>query len=231
MSNNIFQRPPHLPLIAPSILAADFGRLAEEASDAQRIGADLLHVDVMDGNFVPNLTMGPDIVMALRRACSLMLDVHLMVSDPQDFIKPFVDAGAGSITFHIEAPGLKQFGAVDLIHRIQDHGLTAGICLNPETPPESLSGVLPVVDLVLVMSVHPGFTGQGFIPETLEKVRWLRHRLATHQRLAIDGGIGIRTAHDALEAGADVLVAGAAIFREKDRAEAVRLLRGDYPRG
>ncbi len=228
--NSIFLRPPHLPLVAPSILAADFGRLAEEAADVEQAGADLLHVDIMDGHFVPNLTMGPDIVLALAKACRLMQDVHLMVTDPQDFVKPFIEAGAGNITFHIEAPGLTRFSAVDLIKRIHDLGATAGISLNPATPPEAVNAVLKEVDLVLVMSVHPGFTGQSFMPEVLNKVRTLKKDREPRQRLSIDGGIGIRTAHDALEAGADVLVAGAAVFRASQRSSTIQLLRGDYPR-
>ena len=228
MATEIFKRPPHLPLIAPSILAADFAKLGEEAADAERCGADLLHVDIMDGHFVPNLTMGPDIVMALRKSCGLVMDVHLMVSEPWQFIEPFCQAGAGNLTFHIEVvPGEL---AVDLVKRIHDLGCTAGVSLNPDTPVETLKAVLGIADMILVMSVHPGFTGQQFMPEVLDKVKWLRHELRPDQRLEIDGGIGIRTAHQALSAGADVLVAGAAVFRNPERAETIKLLRGDYPR-
>ena len=230
MKSNVFLKPPHLPLVAPSVLAADFGRIAEEIMDAERCGADLFHVDIMDGHFVPNLTMGPDMVQAIGRATTLMQDVHLMVEHPQDFVKPFLDAGAGNLTFHIEAPGLKEFGALDLIDRIHDGGATAGVALNPETPVEAIDALLSQVDMVLIMSVHPGFTGQTFISDVLEKVRWFRNRLGPKQRLEIDGGISIRTAHDALEAGADVLVAGAAVFRSSDRKGTIANLRGDYPR-
>jgi ribulose-phosphate 3-epimerase len=228
MNENVFQHPPHLPLIAPSILAADFGRLADEARDVERHGADLLHVDIMDGHFVPNLTMGPDIVMALAKASRLMQDVHLMVSNPDEHIESFCKAGAKNLTFHIEVRGGD--AAVDLIKRIHDLGCSAGVSLNPGTPVELLDPVIPHADMILVMSVVPGFTGQQFMPEVLNKVRFLRHELKPSQRLEIDGGIGIRTAHQALEAGADVLVAGAAIFRNPERAQTIKLLRGDYPK-
>ena len=228
MPENVFKHPPHLPLIAPSILASDFAKIGAEAADIEKCGADLLHVDIMDGHFVPNLTMGPDIVMAIARSCTLMQDIHLMVTNPENFVESFCKAGAGSLTFHIEVtPGQK---AVDLIKKIHDLGCTAGVSLNPQTPVESLTDVLAVADLILVMSVHPGFTGQSFMPEVLSKVRFLRNELGPHQRLQIDGGIGIRTAHQALEAGADVLVAGAAVFRNPERASTIRLLRGDYPK-
>jgi ribulose-phosphate 3-epimerase len=225
---NVFVHPPHLPLIAPSILAADFAKLGAEAADVERCGADLLHVDIMDGHFVPNLTMGPDIVMALARSCGLMLDVHLMVSNPDEHIEAFAKAGAKNLTFHIEVR--QGASAVDMIQRIHDLGCTAGVSLNPATPVETLAPILKLADIILVMSVVPGFTGQGFMPEVLDKVRYLRQALGAQQRLEIDGGIGIRTAHEALEAGADVLVAGAAVFRNPQRAQTIKLLRGDYPK-
>jgi ribulose-phosphate 3-epimerase len=228
MNTNVLQHPPHLPLIAPSILAADFARLGEEAADVEKNGADLLHVDIMDGHFVPNLTMGPDIVMALARSCRLMPDVHLMVSNPDEHIEAFCAAGARNLTFHIEVRNGSS--AVDLIKRIHDLGCSAGVSLNPATPVETLEPIMDLVDMILVMSVVPGFTGQQFMPEVLAKVRFLRHELKPTQRLEIDGGIGIRTAHQALEAGADVLVAGAAIFRNPERAQTIKLLRGDYPK-
>jgi ribulose-phosphate 3-epimerase len=224
----VLRKPPHLPLIAASVLAADFARLGAEASDVEAAGADMLHVDIMDGHFVPNLTMGPDVVMALARHSTLPQDVHLMVSEPERFVEPFIKAGASNTTFHIEvAAGDK---ALDLIKRIHDLGGTAGVSLNPATPVETLKPIMAHADMILVMSVVPGFTGQSFMPEVLSKVRWLRNKLGPQQRLEIDGGIGVRTAHQALEAGADVLVAGAAIFRYPERPTTIKLLRGDYPK-
>ncbi len=228
MNPNVFQHPPHLPLIAPSILAADFARLGAEAADVEKAGADLLHVDIMDGHFVPNLTMGPDIVQALARSCGLMQDVHLMVSNPDEHIDLFAKAGAKSLTFHIEVRNGD--AAIDMIKRIHDLGCTAGVSLNPATEVTDLKPVLALADMILVMSVVPGFTGQVFMPEVLKKVKYLHDQLGPHQRLQIDGGIGIRTAHQALEAGADVLVAGAAVFRNPERAQTIKLLRGDYPK-
>ena len=228
MPENVFKHPPHLPLIAPSVLAADFAKIGAEVADVEKAGADLLHIDVMDGHFVPNFTMGPDMVMAVARSCGLMQDVHLMVTNPENFVENFCKAGALNLTFHIEVKPGKQ--AVDMVKRIHDLGCTAGVSLNPQTPVEDLGEVMGVADVILVMSVHPGFTGQQFMPEVLDKVRFLRHELGPHQRLEIDGGIGIRTAHQALEAGADVLVAGAAVFRNPERASTIRLLRGDYPK-
>src|SRR5947209_4158328 len=175
MPENVFKHPPHLPLIAPSVLASDFAKVGAEVADVEKAGADLLHIDVMDGHFVPNFTMGPDVVMAVARSCGLMQDVHLMVSNPENFVESFCKAGALNLTFHIEVrPGQQ---AVDLIKKIHDLGCTAGVSLNPQTPVESLADVMNLADVILVMSVHPGFTGQQFMPEVLSKVRFLRHEL------------------------------------------------------
>lgn len=212
-------------LIAPSLLSADFAHLAQEVTEVERAGADWLHVDVMDGHFVPNLTIGPLVVSALRPHTRLPLDCHLMVQNPEKWIGPFAKAGAASITIHVETSrDLKR----DLL-AIRSLGLRAGISLNPATPVTELHAWLPYVDLVLVMSVQPGFGGQKFQESALEKVKELaalRARDGLGFLIEIDGGIGPQEAKLAVAAGSDVLVAGSAIFGQSDRAKAISALRG-----
>jgi len=219
---------PDMPLIAPSILAADFANLADDASASLEAGGDLLHVDIMDGHFVPNLSMGPAVVESLRRALhESYLDVHLMVSDPGAYFKPFADAGANLLSFHIEVCESEQH-ARDLCGIIQDLGVHTGIVINPPTDVERVLPVVDAFDLVLVMSVNPGFGGQAFIPEVLEKGRQIAPLLNDNQRLEIDGGIGLETAGLAREAGFDLLIAGSAIYgKPRDQwVEIIRTLRG-----
>ncbi|MCH8507613.1 MAG: ribulose-phosphate 3-epimerase [Phycisphaerales bacterium] len=221
-----FAAPPRLPLVAPSILAADFARLGEDCRDALDRGGDLLHVDIMDGHFVPNLSMGPAVCEAARKACpDAFLDVHLMVTDPDDFVDPFIKAGANLISFHIEVR--EGSAARELIRRIHGEGLRAGIALNPDTPAERIMPFVDIVDLVVVMSVFPGFGGQAFIPEVLSKADLIRPAMRADQRLEIDGGIGPQTAPQAIEAGFDLLVAGSAVFGRSgdDRTRAIGAIR------
>ena len=197
--------------LAPSILAADFGRLAEEAALMARLGAEYLHFDVMDGHFVPNLTMGADIVKALRKRSGLVFDVHLMIADPEKYLRRFIDAGSDIITFHIET------GAdhAALIGDIKAAGRKAGVSLNPDIPVEKLLPVLASADLVLVMSVFAGFGGQKFIEDSLRKIKWLkdkREELGLSYEIEVDGGINAGTAASVIAAGADTLVAGSGIF-------------------
>ncbi|MCC7389406.1 MAG: ribulose-phosphate 3-epimerase [Phycisphaerales bacterium] len=214
-------------LVAPSILSADFARLGEDASRSLEAGGDILHVDVMDGHFVPNLTFGPALVRSLRRALpGAFLDVHLMVEDPGMFVGPFVDAGADHVSFHVEPIGLD--ACVALAGRVRSLGATAGVTINPPTPASAVLPAVDAFDLVLVMSVNPGFGGQAFIPEVLDKVRAIRAVMSPGQRLEMDGGIGPETAGAARAAGCDVLVAGSAIFglAQPDRPGAIRAIRG-----
>lgn len=197
--------------IAPSILSADFGRLAEDVEAVEKAGADWIHVDVMDGRFVPNITLGPPIVKAVRAATRLPVDVHLMIVEPERYVGNFVEAGADVVSVHVEAsPHLQR-----TLRAIRSLGAKAGVVLNPHTPEESLRYVLEDADLFLVMSVNPGFGGQSFLPQVLPKLRWLRAELdrrGLSAELEIDGGITPETIAEARDAGADVMVAGSAVF-------------------
>jgi len=211
-------------LIAPSILSADFARLADEVAAVEQAGADLLHIDVMDGHFVPNLTVGPPIVKALKNVTKLPLDVHLMITNADAFIPEFAEAGADYLTVHVEAcPHLHR-----TIQSIKERGVKAGVTLNPATPVQSLQEILPDVDLVLIMSVNPGFGGQKFIASCLPKIQTTRHMLdsiGSRALLEVDGGVKADNAAQVLEAGADVLVAGSAIFSNRDYAATIAALR------
>ncbi len=210
--------------IAPSILSADFSRLAEEIRSVEAAGADLLHVDVMDGHFVPNLTFGPLIVEAVRKMTALPLDVHLMISEPLRYAADYAHAGATSLTMHAEL-GLAR---PDAIAALRATGVCVGIALNPATPLEPLLPVLDALDLVLVMSVVPGFGGQGFMEEAVPKIATLaaeRARRGLSLEVSVDGGINAETGRRCLDAGADTLVAGSYIFKQADRAAAIASLR------
>ncbi len=220
------------PLIAPSILSCDFGRLAEEVRAVTEAGADWVHVDVMDGRFVPNITLGPVIVEAVKRATTLPLDVHLMIVEPEKYIDAFAKAGANILTVHVETcPHLHR-----TLQQIRQAGAKPSVVINPSTPISAVEEVLPDVEMVLVMSVNPGFGGQSFIPQSLEKVRRLRQLIDARGlkvEIEVDGGVNAQNAGTLAQAGATVLVAGNAVFKEKDYKKAISALRahGNQPGG
>lgn len=207
-------------LIAPSILSADFAKLGEEIREVEQGACDLIHVDVMDGHFVPNLTIGPPVVKSLRKITSLPFDVHLMIDEPIRYVEDFRKAGSDYITIHVEATRQVK----ETLEKIRTLGAKAGISLRPGTPLASIEPFLNFLDLVLIMTVEPGFGGQSFMPEMMEKVKTLRKNFSG--LISVDGGINTETAAVTRQAGADILVAGTAIFGQKDRAAAIRLLRG-----
>jgi ribulose-phosphate 3-epimerase len=208
-------------IVAPSILACDLSRLAEEIRAVERGGAAMIHVDVMDGRFVPNITFGPVVVRACRRATELPLDAHLMVADAEPYLDAFADAGASSISVHVEAVQHLQRA----IAHLRERGVSPGVALNPATPIATLDEILPELDYVLVMSVNPGFSYQKLLPATLDKLRRLRERirgLGLSVKLQVDGGIGPGNIRDVVSAGADIVVVGAAAFAAGDPERAVR---------
>ncbi len=211
-------------IIAPSILSADFARLGEEVQEVKEAGADWLHVDVMDGMYVPNISIGPPVVKALNRVTDMPLDVHLMIQDPDRYLDDFIKAGSHYIMVHAEA-------AVHLqrtVSYIRQNGCKAGVSLNPATPLSHLEYVLPDVDMVLIMTVNPGFGGQGFIPQMMDKISDLRTILDTFDReilLQVDGGVKVDNIGEIAEAGADVFVAGSAVFGSKNYAETIAAMR------
>jgi ribulose-phosphate 3-epimerase len=210
--------------LAPSILSADFAHLARDIAAAEAGGADLIHVDVMDGHFVPNITIGPPVVRAVRRVTALPLDVHLMISEPDRYLDAFVEAGAAMLSVHVEVlPHLhRTIGAIKAL------GARAGVVLNPSTPVAAIEEVAADVDFVLVMSVNPGFGGQRFIPGSLDKIRRVRallDRAGSAAEIEVDGGVDLHTAADVVAAGAAILVAGQAVFGGGDATQALKALR------
>ncbi|MBI3313271.1 MAG: ribulose-phosphate 3-epimerase [Candidatus Omnitrophica bacterium] len=207
------------PLIAPSILSADFSRLGEEIASVEKGGCDIIHVDVMDGHFVPNLTIGPTVIKWIRKTTKLPLDVHLMIEEPLRYIEDFRKAGSDWITIHVEATQKIS----ETLAAVKKSGAKVGMSVRPKTPLKTIEPYLSQLDLVLIMTVEPGFGGQSFMPEMMEKVKTLRSKFSG--KISVDGGINAETAKVTLAAGADILVAGTAVFGEKDRSQAISALR------
>lgn len=207
--------------VVPSILSADFARLADEIAAVASAGVSMVHLDVMDGHFVPNITIGPPVIAKLRKCSNLVFDTHLMISEPGKYAEHFIEAGADHITFHIEVADEPQ-RLIDKLHKL---GCSAGICLNPETPVEAIEGVGPLCDMVLVMTVRPGFGGQEFMPEAAKKISRVREIVGPDIRIEVDGGIDAQTTPIVVSYGADTLVAGNAIFAKTDRIAAINAIR------
>ena len=207
--------------VVPSILSADFAKLADEIAEIESAGVNMVHLDVMDGHFVPNITIGLPVVAKLRKYSNLVFDCHLMISEPAKYAKRFVEAGANHITFHIEATDKPE----KLIDKLHELGCTAGICLNPETPVEAIEAVAPLCDMVLVMTVEPGFGAQEFMPEAAKKIVRVREIVGPEIRVEVDGGIDAETVPIVVSYGADTLVAGNAIFAKTDRIAAINAIR------
>ena len=211
--------------LAPSILSADFAHLARDIERVQSAGANLIHLDIMDGHFVPNITIGPPVVASVRKITRLPLDAHLMIEKPERFLDEFIRAGANWISVHVEA----DVHLDRTLRYLRENGVQAGVAINPGTSLSSLEEILPLADYVLIMTVNPGFGGQKFIPSSLDKIRRLRKIIASneyHARIEIDGGIGPENLKEVIDAGAEIIVAGSAIFSaQKDASEAVRELR------
>jgi len=207
--------------VAPSILSADFARLADEIAVIESAGVNIVHLDVMDGHFVPNITIGPPVIAKLRKYSDLVFDSHLMIAEPDKYAERFVDAGADHITFHIEVCN-EPHRLIDKLHKL---GCSAGICLNPETPVEAIRAVAPLCDMVLVMTVRPGFGAQEFMPKAAKKIVRVREILGPDIRIEVDGGIDPQTTPTVVSYGADTLVAGNAIFAKSDRVAAINAIR------
>ncbi|KAA0259074.1 ribulose-phosphate 3-epimerase [Deferribacter autotrophicus] len=211
-------------IVAPSILSADFSKLGEEIKAVEMAGADWIHIDVMDGHFVPNITIGPVVIKSLRKVTKLPFDVHLMISEPEKYVEEFVKAGADILTVHAEA----SIHLHRLITQIKDLGVKAGVSINPATPLSMLEEILPFVDLVLIMSVNPGFGGQQFIETSLAKIRRLKEMVSKLEKdiiIEVDGGVNGKNAASLKEAGCDVLVAGSYIFNSTDYKEKIKSLK------
>ncbi len=225
LDRDLFRRPPARAMLAASVFAADFAALGQSARLALNAGASLLHVDIMDGHFVPNLSMGPLVCAALRRVCpDTFLDVHLMVTDPKEFIPAFVKAGANSISFHVEAVKNPK----ELAAYARDMGVSVGLASNPDTQVSAIEPFLNDFDLHLVMSVHPGFSGQGFIEKSLVKTKWIRERVGARARVEMDGGVEPSNGSRCVAAGADVLVSASALFGQSNIEQAAKALLDSF---